>query len=100
MSRTEDSFQVVLLETVEKTLLDVLGEKVTSALRFYVDLKTAVRNPDRFTALIAEIVGPTQSDSLRKRVLEVLYEKFGLVYQPSGAKFSEEIASLKSRLSR
>ena len=100
MSRTDDSFQVVLLETVEKVLVEVLGEKVTTALRFYMDLGTAMKNPDRFITLMADLVGQRQTDGLRRRVLEILHKEFGLIYQTSGARFSEEIGVVRSRMPR
>ncbi len=98
MPEAEETFERALYETIEKALLEVLGEKVTSALRFYVDLKSAMKHPDRFMGVMFDIVGPRAADSLREKVLQELYKRFGLVYQKSGAKLSDEIAALRSQL--
>jgi hypothetical protein len=98
MSSNEEAFQRTLLETAEKALVEVLGEKVTTALRFYVDLKSALRNPDRFVAVMFDLVGPRQAESLGERILEGLLNKYGVTYRPSGASLSEQIAKLRSQV--
>lgn len=99
MSKNEEAFEKVLLETVEKALLEVLGEKVTTALRFYIDIRSALKSPDRFMIVMFEIVGPRQAESLKEKILEGLHSRYGVAYQPSGAKLTEEIFKLRSQAS-
>ncbi len=99
MSQNEEAFESALLETVERALVDVLGEKVTTALRFYIDLRSALKSPDRFMVVMFELVGPRQSESLKEKILEGLHTKHGVAYRPSGAKLSEAISRLKSQSS-
>jgi hypothetical protein len=92
----EELFQQTLLETVETALVQVLGEKVTGALRFYVDMSSALKNPDRFMAVMFELVGPRQTEALRNKILEGLQTKLGVQQRPEGVKFSEQLSKLKS----
>jgi len=97
MSGPRNSFDSVLLSTIKRALVEVLGEKVAKALRFYVDLETALTNPDSFLILISTLVSPERAVILQKRVLEDLHSRFGSVYKPRQAKFSVEIAELRSK---
>ncbi len=93
---TDEVFQKTLLETVEESLVQVLGEKVTGALRFYVDLSSALKNPDRFIAVMFDLVGPRQTEALRKTILERLQSKLGVQQRPVAVTFSEQLSKLKS----
>jgi hypothetical protein len=95
---TDETFRQAVYETVETSLDAVLGVKIARALRFYVDLKSALRNPSRFFALMLELVGPMQAERLRRRVLSNLYVRYQLEYNPSGKSISEELTELKSRV--
>lgn len=99
MSKNEEAFEKALLETVEKALVEVLGEKVTTALRFYVDLRSALKNPDRFMAVVFELVGPRQAENLREKILEGLRNRYRVAYRQGGAKLAEEISKLRSQVS-
>ena len=96
MSAQNQAFERTLLETVEMALLQVLGEKITTALRFYVDLQSALKNPDRFIAVMFELVGPRQSEALRERILEELQKRLNVAQRPEGARFSEQLSMLKT----
>lgn len=97
MSTSDDSFQRILTETVEMALLHVLGEKVISALHFYVDVRTALKNPDNFMSLMSTLIKPRDAENLRETILQELHKKFGKAYKPSSASLTAEIAALKSR---
>ena len=94
----DEAFQKALVEIVEKALVEVLGEKVTTALRFYVDLKSGLKNLDKFMAVLFELVGPGQTERLRGSILESAYKTYGLAYSPAGANFAEEIARLRTQV--
>lgn len=94
----DEAFQKALVEVVEKALVAVLGEKVATALRFYVDLKSGLKNLDRFMAVMFELVGPGQTERLRGNILESAYKTYNLAYSPAGANFAEELARLKSQV--
>lgn len=93
----DEAFQKLLLETVEETLPQVLGDKVTGALRFYVDLSSALKNPDRFMAVMFELVGPRQTEALRNTILEKLQSKLGIQHGPQGTRFSEILSNLSAK---
>jgi len=99
MSSQNHAFESALLETVEMALLQVLGEKITTALRFYVDLQSALRNPDRFIAVMFELVGPRQSEALREKILEELQAKLRVQLRPEGARFSDQLSTIKATAS-
>ena len=94
----DETFRQAVYETVETSLDEVLGVKTARALRFYVDVKFALRNPGRFFALMLELVGPRQAERLRKQVLSNLYTRYQLEYKPTGRSISEELTELKSRV--
>jgi len=100
VSNNQEKFQEILIETVGKILPEVLGEKIARALRFYVDLRSALKTPDRFFRLMGDLVGQRQAINLREKTLRVLHQRYGAVYQPTEGNFSDAIASLRSKLDK
>lgn len=91
-------FRQLLYETVEISLDQIFGTKITRAFRFYVDVKSALMNPERFFLLVAELVGPAQAERLGKEVLSSLFREYRLDYTPTGKSFAEELTYLISRV--
>lgn len=100
MSNNQERFQPILIETVEKIMTEVLGEKIAQALRFYIDLKSALKTPDRFFAVMTDLVGQRQAVNLREKTLQVLHQRYEVVYQPTEVKFSDAVAVLRSKLDK
>ncbi len=94
----DETFRQDVYETVETSLDEVLGVKTARALRFYVDVKSALRNLERFFALMLELVGPRQAEMLKEHVLSNLYMRYRLEYIPSGKSIGEELVELRSRV--
>ncbi len=63
-----------------------------------MDVKSALRNPERFFALMLELVGPRQAERLREHALSNLYKRYRLGHTPTDKGISEELASLRSRV--
>ena len=99
MTFDEDSFQILLQDVVENALVKVLGKKVANALQFYVDLKSALKNPDNFVDVISQLIGRKQAMDLRRAILLDLYAKHGQSYSSvENVSFIQEIKELKSRI--
>ena len=95
----QEGFEEALYTTVKDVLREVLGEKVTKALAFYIDVKSALKTPARFFIIMHDLVGPKQSEKLRDQVLAQLYQKFGIEYAQTGQGIAEELSLLKSKIS-
>jgi len=97
MAQNDEAFQRTLHEIVAKAIVEVLGDRISQALSFYVDLRSALRNPDRFLNVIHELVGPRSAEQLRQNILRNLYERFGLQYERAVGTFAQEIARLRNK---
>lgn len=82
MSDTNEEFEKALRGIVESALEETLGGKVTAALRFYVDLKLALRNPDRFLNIMLALVGEEPTKLLKGRIITALQRQYGVSGKP------------------
>ena len=93
-----ETFDQTLYGTVEATLNDVLGEKIARALRFYVDLQSALKNPAGFFSVMSGLVGPRLTGILGEQVVSRLYKRYGIEYKPTGKNIGDELAHLRLRI--
>ena len=76
------SFDDVVRESVIETMSKILGTETWRAINFFFDMKTIVREPETFAALLDKVFGYT-SIVLQKKIGETLLGKVGAVQQTS-----------------
>jgi hypothetical protein len=76
------SFDELVSQPVIETMSKILGIETWKAINFFFDMKTIVREPETFAALLDKVLGYT-SIVLQKKIGETLLGKVGAVQQPS-----------------
>jgi len=99
VSDTNEEFQETLRAIVEKALEEALGSKVAAAVRFYVDLKLALRNPDRFLNIMLTLVGEEPTKLLKDRVMTALSRQYGISAKPDD-RLSTVLEAIRGRQGR
>ncbi len=73
MAESEQSFRSIVKSALEVTVPRVLGEKVATALRFYVDFDEASANLVVFFSVLSKLIGRDAALKLCKEVLQEIY---------------------------
>ena len=74
MAQSEQSFRSIVKSALEATIPRVLGEKVATALRFYVDFDEASANLAAFFGVLTKLIGADASLKLCRQVLQEIYK--------------------------
>jgi hypothetical protein len=89
-----------LVQAINESLKEALGEGASKALRFYVDPSVATRNLAGYTASLRKIL-LTGEEAVEKKIAAKLYEKLGLpfVEKPGYdlARYVEEAQKTRAR---
>ncbi len=76
------SFDDLVSQSVIETMSKILGTETWKAINFFFDMKTIVREPETFAALLDKVFGYT-SIVLQKKIGETLLSKVGATQQTS-----------------
>ena len=76
------SFDDLVSQSVIETMSKILGTETWKAINFFFDMKSIVREPETFAALLDKVFGYT-SIVLQKKIGETLLGKVGAVQQTS-----------------
>ena len=78
------SFDELVSQSVTETMSKILGSETWKAINFFFDMKTIVREPEDFAALLTKVFGAT-SNILQKKIGETILGKVGAVQQTSSS---------------
>ena len=76
------SFDDLVSQSVIETMSKILGNETWKSINFFFDMKTIVREPETFAALLDKVFGYT-SIVLQKKIGETLLGKVGATQQTS-----------------
>ena len=78
------SFDELVSQSVTETMSKILGTDTWKAINFFFDMKTIVREPEDFAALLTKVFGATSS-VLQKKIGEAILGRVGVVQQASSS---------------